>query len=81
MAALELAASATGGPLSVVSTDGDGWRLQPALAVQAGLSAALAAAVGLREGPGGIGGAHGLLALFGSGSAARRAAEPAVHRV
>lgn len=82
-AALGLAAATAGGPLGVVSTDGDGWRLQPALAVQAGVSAALAAAAGLRVGPGALAGPHGLLALFGGGPRAthRPPDSAAVHDV
>jgi len=83
-AALGLASSATGGPLGVVATDGDDWRLQPALAVQAGMSAAVAAAAGLRSGAGALGGPQGLYALFGGTSEAAETwpdREPAVHHV
>jgi 2-methylcitrate dehydratase PrpD len=83
-AALGLAAASAGGPLGVVSTDGDGWRLQPALAVQAGVSAALAAAAGLRVGPGAFAGPYGLLALFGGvapPAPTARTPRPAVHDV
>ncbi|ABK71511.1 MmgE/PrpD family protein [Mycolicibacterium smegmatis] len=64
--AIGLAATTAGGPLSVVSTDGDGWRLQPALAVQSGVSATLAAAAGLRAGVGGMSVEHGYLSQFGA---------------
>ncbi|WP_406229217.1 MmgE/PrpD family protein [Streptomyces anthocyanicus] len=83
-AALGLAAGATGGPLGVVATEGDGWSLQPALAVQAGVSAAVAASSGLRGGAGSFAGPHGLYALFGgvSGLDPRRPERPAaIHRV
>lgn len=83
-AALGLAAAATGGPLGVVSADGDGWRLQPALAVQAGVSAAIAASAGLKGGSGALAGPHGLYSLFGNVDAPQEPMsfpEPAVHRV
>jgi hypothetical protein len=83
-AALGLASATTGGPLGVVSTDGDAWRLQPALAVQAGVSAALAAAAGLRAAPDSLTGEHGLYSLFGGSSIRRVGQSPgpaAVHRV
>lgn len=83
-AALGLAAAATGGPLGVVSADGDGWRLQPALAVQAGVSATIAAAAGLRGGEGALAGSHGLYSLFGGAAGAKTpqlVCEAAVHRV
>ncbi|MEV8637634.1 MmgE/PrpD family protein [Streptosporangium sp. NPDC051023] len=83
-AALGLASAATGGPLGVVSTGGDGWRLQPALAVQAGVSAVFAASAGLRSGPGALAGPHGVYSLFGDAAEAETrepVPEPAVHRV
>ncbi|SNR56091.1 MmgE/PrpD family protein [Actinomadura mexicana] len=81
-AALGLASSASGGPLGVVSTAGDAWRLQPALAVQAGVSAAVAATAGLRGGAGALTGPHGLYELFGDGTASLpKVREPAVLRV
>ncbi len=80
-AALGLASAATGGPLAVVSTGGDGWRLQPALAVQAGVSAAIAASAGLRAGAGALAGPQGMYALFGSGTTPASPLEAAVHRV
>jgi 2-methylcitrate dehydratase PrpD len=83
-AAISLAAAAAGGPLGVVATEGDGWRLQPALAVQAGVSAATAAAAGLRGGAGALVGPHGLYGLFGDRPGAPGpvpGGEPAVHRV
>jgi 2-methylcitrate dehydratase PrpD len=81
-AALGLASSASGGPLGVVSAAGDAWRLQPALAVQAGVSAAVAAMAGLRGGSGALTGPHGLYGLFGDGAEAwPRARGAAVHHV
>jgi 2-methylcitrate dehydratase PrpD len=65
IAALGLASAASGGPLGVVSVDGDGWRLQPALAVQSGISAALAAQAGLRAGDEALTEHHGLYTQFG----------------
>ncbi|MGW5382566.1 MmgE/PrpD family protein [Nocardia sp. NPDC003963] len=80
--ALGLASAGTGGPLSVVSTEGDGWRLQPALAVQAGVTAALAAAAGLRSADDALTAEHGFYALFGGSAVARdRVQQPAIHRV
>ncbi|MEU4842445.1 MmgE/PrpD family protein [Nocardia testacea] len=82
--ALGLASAATGGPLGVVSTEGDGWRLQPALAVQAGVTAALASAAGLRAAADALSAEHGFYALFGGllGAGERhRVQPPAVHRV
>lgn len=67
VAALALASGTVGGPLGVVSTGGDGWRLQPALAVQAGVSAAIAAGAGLRGGDGALAGPSGMYSLFGTG--------------
>ncbi|MFF6980168.1 MmgE/PrpD family protein [Streptomyces sp. NPDC008343] len=83
-AALGLAAGVTGGPLGVVSTEGDSWSLQPALAVQAGVSAAVAASSGLRGGAGTLAGPHGLYALFGGvGGLEPRSPkqQAAIHRV
>ncbi|TNC29454.1 MmgE/PrpD family protein [Amycolatopsis alkalitolerans] len=82
-AALGLASAAAGGPLGVVSTNGDGWRLQPALAVQAGVSATVASIAGLRGGADALGGAHGLYALFGGDDVEQPQpfGQAAVHRV
>ncbi|MFF0795038.1 MmgE/PrpD family protein [Streptomyces spiralis] len=84
-AALGLAAGAVGGPLGVVSAKGDGWSLQPALAVQAGVSATIAASAGLRSGAGTLAGPHGLYSLFGGASAGaeprRSEQRAAIHRV
>jgi hypothetical protein len=83
-AALGLAAVATGGPLGAVSTGGDGWSLQPALAVQAGVSAAIAASAGLHSGAGTLAGPHGLYSLFGGVSGLeppRPEQRAAIHRV
>ncbi len=82
IAALGLASAASGGPLGVVSVDGDGWRLQPALAVQAGVSAALAAQAGLRTGDDALTEHHGLYAQFGySGKPQMRDPAQGIHRV
>ncbi|MGW7276234.1 MmgE/PrpD family protein [Streptomyces sp. NPDC054864] len=83
-AALGLAAASAGGPLGVVSTGGDGWILQPALAVQAGVSAAIAASAGLKGGAGTLSGPQGLYAMFGDGSGLeppQPEARAAIHRV
>ncbi len=82
--ALGLASAGTGGPLGVVSTEGDGWRLQPALAVQTGVTAALAATAGLRSAADALTTEHGFYALFGGLLEAReryRPRPPAIHRV
>lgn len=82
--ALGLASAGTGGPLGVVSTEGDGWRLQPALAVQAGVTAALAAAAGLRAAADTLTAEHGFYSLFAGppGSEERHSTQPpAIHRV
>ncbi|WP_235624280.1 MmgE/PrpD family protein [Mycolicibacterium goodii] len=82
ISAIGLAAATAGGPLSVVATGGDGWRLQPALAVQSGIAAMLAAGAGLRSGTDSMGTEHGYLSHFGARdprpTANRR---PAVHDV
>lgn len=83
-AALGLAAGAVGGPLGVVSTNGDAWSLQPALAVQAGVSATIAASAGLRSGAGTLAGPHGLYSLLGGASGVeprRPEQQAAIHRV
>ncbi|MCX0272708.1 MmgE/PrpD family protein [Nocardia zapadnayensis] len=82
--ALGLASAGTGGPLGVVSIEGDGWRLQPALAVQAGVCAALAAAAGLRSAADALTAEHSFYALFGGvlGAEDRHPVQPpAIHRV
>ncbi|MCV7286455.1 MmgE/PrpD family protein [Mycolicibacterium wolinskyi] len=80
--AIALAATTAGGPLAVVSTSGDGWRLQPALAVQAGVSAALAAQAGLRIGADYLAARHGYYELFGAAMPiTRQPGAPAVHAV
>lgn len=80
--AVGLAATTAGGPLAVVSTAGDGWRLQPALAVQAGVSAALAAQAGLHVGADYLAATHGYYELFGTAAPpAREFTAPAVHAV
>ncbi|QQQ78716.1 MmgE/PrpD family protein [Saccharothrix sp. 6-C] len=81
VAALALATGTVGGPLGVVATDGDGWRLQPALAVQAGVSAAIAAGAGLRGGDGALAGPSGMYSLFGTGRPAGTSARAAIHDV
>ncbi|WP_051580834.1 MmgE/PrpD family protein [Pseudonocardia acaciae] len=79
--ALALAASGAGGPLAVVSGDGDAWRLQPALATGSGVYATSAAMAGLGSGPGVLSGRHGLYSLLGGSAQLSDGRPAAVHRV